>query len=331
LKILITGSAGFIGFHLSELLLRSGWEVIGVDNVSDYYDVNLKEHRLNILKNYERFQFHRLDISTDEFLNSSISHDIEFIVHLAAQAGVRYSIDDPKSYTVSNLLGTQNILELARRQRVKHLLMSSTSSVYGANTQMPFDEIQKTDHPLSYYAATKKSNEIMAHSYSYVFKIPITMFRFFTVYGPWGRPDMALFKFTKNIIEGKKIDVYNHGEMARDFTYVEDLVNAISKLISCIPEEGSNSSKIDSLSKVAPHRIVNIGNSKSVKLMDYISCLEEAIGTKANINFMPMQVGDVEKTEANTELLLSLTGYRPHTEIEVGVRKFVEWYRSYYG
>lgn len=328
---MITGSAGFIGFHLSELLLRSGWEVIGVDNVSDYYDVNLKEHRLNILKNYERFQFHRLDISTDEFLNPDLFGDIPLIVHLAAQAGVRYSIDDPKSYTISNLLGTQNVLELARRQRVKHLLISSTSSVYGANTQMPFDELQQTDHPLSYYAATKKSNEIMAHSYSYVFKIPITMFRFFTVYGPWGRPDMALFKFTKNIIEGEKIDVYNDGKMARDFTYVEDLVNAIYQLISSVPEQGSKSSEIDSLSNVAPHRIVNIGNAQSVKLMDYISCLEKTLKIKADINFMPMQVGDVEKTEANTELLLSLTGFRPHTGIDVGIRKFVEWYKSYYG
>lgn len=330
MRILVTGSAGFIGFHLSELLLQNGWDVIGIDNLSDYYDVSLKESRLNILKNHRSFKFRKLDISSDSFINSELLKGIDYIIHLAAQAGVRYSIEDPSSYTVSNLVGTQNVLELARRQKVKHLLMSSTSSVYGANQHIPFDELQKTDHPLSYYAATKKSNEIMAHSYSYLFNIPVTIFRFFTVYGPWGRPDMALFKFTKNIIQGKPIDVYNQGKMERDFTYVKDLVHAIDKLIFCIPEANQNLSESDSISKVASHRIVNIGNSKNVTLMEYIATLENILGKKAVINFMPMQAGDVEKTKASTSLLKSLTDYNPDTEVKVGIRKFVEWYRSYY-
>lgn len=331
MRILITGNAGFIGFHLSELLLRSGYEIVGVDNLSEYYSVSLKEDRLAILKKYKRFYFEKLDISSEDFLNCELFKDVDCIVHLAAQAGVRHSIDDPKSYTVSNLLGSQNILELARQNRVKHLLMASTSSVYGANTQMPFNELQQTDSPLSYYAATKKSNEIMAHSYSHIFKIPITMFRFFTVYGPWGRPDMALFKFTKNILDNVPIDVYNDGKMFRDFTYIGDLVQAISKLIECVPLGENKISEHDRLSKVAPYRIVNIGNSRSVALMDYIDSLERALEKKAIINFLPMQIGDVERTEADTALLMKLTGYVPDTSVDTGIQNFVKWYQSYHG
>lgn len=331
MKVLITGSAGFIGFHLSELLLQKGYQVIGIDNLCDYYDVKLKENRINLLKNHNNFKFYKLDISSLENLNILLDQESNIIVHLAAQAGVRYSIENPNSYTKSNLLGTQNILELARKLNVRHLLISSTSSVYGANTNLPFIEKADTNHPLSYYAATKKANEVMAHSYSYMFGLPITLFRFFTVYGPWGRPDMALFKFTNNIFNGLPIDVYNGGKMERDFTFVTDLVKAIEKLINCVPEIDKPVSKLDSLSAIAPHRIVNIGNSNRVPLMYYINCIEQELGMSAKINFMPMQVGDVQKTEANNDLLHALTLFKPNVSVEEGIGEFIKWFRDYYG
>ena len=330
MKILVTGSAGFIGFHLSRLLLENGYEVIGVDNYNDYYDPTLKRRRTALLQNTNRaFTQIECDISSKDFNEQISLHHPSIIIHLAAQAGVRYSIDNPEAYVNSNLVGTFRILELAKDLKVSHLLIASTSSVYGANTDMPFSEQQKCDTQISFYAATKKSNESMAHSYSHNYGIPTTMFRFFTVYGPWGRPDMALFKFTKNILSGKSIDVYNNGEMSRDFTFVEDLVKSIELLIDKTPSQ-EPVGIFDSLSEVAPFRIVNIGNSKPIALMEYIKTLEEELGCTANINFMPMQQGDVQATASNIDLLYALTNYKPTTTIKEGVRSFVKWYKKEY-
>ncbi len=333
MKILITGSSGFIGFHLSKLLLNEGFEVHGFDGMTKYYDVNLKLKRQSILFKYPKFSASNGMLEEGNKFND-ISNDFkpDIIIHLAAQAGVRYSLENPRAYIDSNIIGTFNVLEVAKKHDVKHLLMASTSSVYGANLNMPFSENDKTDTQLTIYAATKKSNESMAHSYAYLWKIPTTMFRFFTVYGPWGRPDMALFKFVSSILKDEPIDIYNEGDMYRDFTYVDDLVNSIRLLIDTIPSLKSENIDLKSNlhSPVAPYRVVNIGNSNKVRLLDFIEAIEEILQKKAIKNFMPMQKGDVHATWADTSLLQSLTGQNPKTDFYDGISKFIEWYREYY-
>lgn len=329
-RVLVTGSAGFIGFHLSELLLSSGALVLGFDAYTDYYDVRLKRDRSSRLRGYSNYSEVEGKLEDAALLNEAAQDfQPQVIVHLAAQAGVRYSLENPRAYVDANIVGTFNIMEVAREHAVSHLLMASTSSVYGANTEMPFDEGQKTDHPLTIYAATKKANEVMAHSYAHIYQLPTTLFRFFTVYGPWGRPDMALFKFTTGILESEPIDVYNEGEMYRDFTFVTDLVRAIALLIPVAPSE-SNRQSVDTLSTVAPHRFVNIGNSNTVKLTEFIEAIEQALDKKALLNLLPMQTGDVPATWADAGLLRALTGYAPKTDYKTGVQEFVRWYRDYY-
>jgi len=326
---LVTGSAGFIGFHTCARLLDDGWRVIGIDAMTDYYDVALKEARLAHLLPRDGFTEVRARIEVPGVLHDLFAtHRPEAVIHLAAQAGVRHSIDNPESYVEANLIGTFRLLEAMRAFPPAHSLLASTSSAYGANTRMPYAENMKTDHPMSFYAATKKANEVMAHSYAHLYRLPVTMFRFFTVYGPWGRPDMALFKFTKAILEDRPVDVYNHGEMARDFTYVTDLVDGIVRLIAAVP--GTDPVEGDSLSPVAPHRIVNIGNSTSVRLLDFIEAIEAATGRRAQKNFMDMQPGDVPATWAESSLLQHLTQYKPQTPVSEGVARFVAWYRDFY-
>ncbi|HWJ39029.1 MAG TPA: GDP-mannose 4,6-dehydratase [Sphingomicrobium sp.] len=333
-RIFITGTAGFIGYHLAELLLSQGLEVHGFDGMTDYYDVRLKQRRHQMLLQKPGFAATEGRLEDEELLRRTIADfQPDAIVHLAAQAGVRYSLEQPRTYVDSNVVGTFNILEIARSLGTKHLLIASTSSVYGANTEMPFDEREKADTQLSIYAATKKAGESMAHSYAHLFEIPITMFRFFTVYGTWGRPDLALFKFVDAILDGRPIDVYNHGDMERDFTYVADLVRAISLLIQTPPPEMEGRGEIsdnDSLSPVAPFRIVNIGNSHPVKLLDFIEEIEDCLGKKAERNYLGMQPGDVRATWADASLLKELTGYQPQTSVREGVARFVEWFRDYY-
>lgn len=332
--IMVTGSAGFIGYHLCRILLAEGFRVVGVDSMSDYYDVGLKRARHEALMRSNAFSAEEFDIlDADRLMAFAEQAQPEVIVHLAAQAGVRYSLENPRAYVDTNVTGTFNVMEVARALKVSHLLMASTSSVYGANTAMPFAETDKCDMPLTIYAATKKANEAMAHSYAHIWDLPTTMFRFFTVYGPWGRPDMALFKFTKGILEGTPIDVYNHGDMWRDFTYVEDLVRGIRLLIDAVPQRPMSADDIeagDSLSPVAPFRIVNIGNSEKVRLVDFIDAIEAEVGRPAIRNVLPMQPGDVPATWANADLLRRLTGYAPQTDIRTGIKAFVAWYRSYY-
>ena len=331
--VFITGTAGFIGFHLARLLLAEGFRVHGYDGMTAYYDVRLKQRRHAMLRQNEGFTATEALLEDRAALAQAVdAAKPDVIVHLAGQAGVRYSLENPRAYIETNITGTFNVMELARDHKVRHLLMASTSSVYGANEIMPFRETDKADTPLTIYAATKKANEAMGHSWAHIYGLPVTMFRFFTVYGPWGRPDMALFKFTKGILEGTPIDIYNHGDMWRDFTYVEDLVRGIRLLIdtpSALPEgpvaEG------DSLSPAAPYRVVNIGNSDKVRLMDFIDAIEQETGRKAIRNYLPMQAGDVPATWADASLLKSLTGYAPQTPFREGVRRFVEWYRDYYG
>ena len=333
MKVLITGSAGFIGFHLAKLLLDKGFTVHGYDGITDYYDSVLKNNRHKILMKNSKFTA-TIGMLEDEDKFYSIAKQFkpEIIIHLAAQAGVRYSLENPRSYIDSNIVGTFNVMEVARKEKIKHLLMASTSSVYGANVKMPFIEKEKTDSQLTIYAATKKANESMAHSYAYLWKIPTTMFRFFTVYGPWGRPDMALFKFASAIINNKPIDIYNQGEMYRDFTYIDDLVHSIYLLINKIPFNSSDTENLskDNVSPVAPYRVVNIGNSTKIKLLDFIEIVEDVIGKKAIRNYMPMQKGDVMSTWADTSVLQNLTGYHPKTNVKDGVKNFVNWYRKYY-
>ena len=334
-KVLVTGSAGFIGFHLSRVLLEEGFAVVGFDGMTDYYDVRIKQRRHQMLLQNQHFSAHVGRLEDFEALRSlALAEKPDVIVHLAAQAGVRYSLENPRAYLDANIVGTFNVMECARELGVQHLLMASTSSVYGANDVMPFHEREKTETPLTFYAATKKANEAMGHSYAHLWSLPTTMFRFFTVYGPWGRPDMALFKFTKGILNGESIDIYNHGEMYRDFTYVTDLVRAIRLLIDAVPQRPESADAIeegDSLSVAAPFRVVNIGNGEKVRLLDFVDAIEDELGIPVERNFMDMQPGDVPATWADNALLQRLTGYTPQTSFREGVAKFVAWYREYYG
>ena len=332
MKVFVTGSSGFIGFHLSKKLLEKGHSVKGFDSMNKYYDVKIKKARLKILKKYKKFSFTKNKLENKKILTDSILRfKPTIIIHLAAQAGVRYSIENPKAYMDSNITGTYNIIELAKKINIKHLLIASSSSVYGANKKLPFTEIDKTETQLSIYAATKKSTESIAHSYSNIWRVPITMLRFFTVYGPWGRPDMALFKFTKGIINKKKIDIYNNGKMYRDFTFIDDIVNGITALINKAPNLNQlGKIRNDSLSPVAPFRILNIGNTKKIFLLDFINELEKQLGKKAIRNYMKMQKGDVKITVSNTSLLRKITNYNPKTNYKTGIKKFLEWYLFYY-
>ena len=330
MRVLVTGSAGFIGFHTCLRLLEAGASVLGIDNFDPYYDVSLKEARNARLEAHERFTVDRIgieDMSAFEGVWRDFAPDVA--IHLAAQAGVRYSVDHPESYIRSNLIGTFNVLELARHHPVRHLLAASTSSIYGANTDMPFTETQRTQTPVSLYAATKGSTELMGHSYSHLYGTPMTFFRFFTVYGPWGRPDMALFKFADAMRKGEPIDLYNNGEMVRDFTYIDDLVTGIVRLIEAVP--GNTPVAGDSLSPVAPFRVVNIGGGKPTPLMDYVAALERAMGVTAQKRMLPMQMGDVRATDASPALLHALVGEIPATPLDSGVQAFWDWYRDYCG
>jgi UDP-glucuronate 4-epimerase len=333
-RFLITGSAGFIGYHLAHRLLADGHVVAGVDGLTPYYDVKLKEARHGQLAQSNRFTAHIAMLEDDERLTEIVeAAKPDVIFHLAAQAGVRYSLENPRAYVDSNVTGTFNLLEIVRRNPVQHLIFASTSSIYGANKKVPFAETDPTDQPLSLYAATKKAGELMAHNYAHLWNVPVTAVRFFTIYGPWGRPDMALFKFVEAILNGRPIDIFGEGRMSRDFTYVADLVEAMVRLVPCVPASPGSGGKIpgDSLSPVAPFRVVNLGGGEPVELLDFVEAIENALGRKAERNLMPMQPGDVPTTFANADLLERLTGYRPATRVEEGVARFVEWYREYYG
>ena len=333
MKILVTGAAGFIGFHTSELLLSRGDEVIGLDNLNDYYDVSLKEARLAKLSGRPGFRFHRLELSDRAGMEALFAQEKpQRVIHLAAQAGVRYSIQNPHAYVDSNLVGFMNILEGCRHQGVEHLVYASSSSVYGANTTMPFSVHHTVDHPLSLYAATKKANELMAHTYSHLYRLPTTGLRFFTVYGPWGRPDMAMFLFTKAILAGQPIDVFNQGKMRRDFTYIDDIVQGVVRTCDrvapvnpdwtgAVPDPGTSS---------APYRIYNIGNNQPAELMHVIDCLEKTIGKTVEKRMLPMQAGDVPATYADVDALTEAVDFKPATPIELGIERFIAWYREYY-
>jgi UDP-glucuronate 4-epimerase len=318
-KIFITGVAGFIGFHTALACLKNGNTIIGIDNLNDYYDVSLKQDRLKILEQFSNFKFAKIDIADESALTDFYKqHSPNIIIHLAAQAGVRYSLDNPRAYINSNIVGFLNMLELARAHKPNHFIYASSSSVYGGNTKLPFAESDPVDTPQSLYAATKKSNELMAYSYAHLYQIPLTGLRFFTVYGAWGRPDMAYFKFAKAMVGGKTIDVYNHGDMKRDFTYIDDIVSGILNLIDRPP------------TITPPHAVYNIGHHKPEPLMDMIKILEIELGVKANINFMPMQAGDVVATYADIDLLKTLTGFEPKTNLNDGLKEFVKWFKEYY-
>ena len=331
MRLLITGTAGFIGFHLARRLLADGHTVVGVDGMTPYYDVRLKEARHAILAGFPRFAAHKIMLEDAEALAAAARAAApEAIVHLAAQAGVRYSLENPRAYIDANLIGTFNVLEVARQLEVEHLLLASTSSVYGGNDKLPFSERDKADIPLTLYAATKKATEAMSHSYSHLWRIPTTVVRFFTVYGPWGRPDMALFKFVRAILAGEEIELYNRGDMQRDFTYVDDLVEAIVRLTRTRPVAGEPVGEADSLSPVAPWRVVNIAGGHPVPLLDYVAEIERSLGRTARRRLLPMQAGDVPATRSDTELLMALIGYRPQTPVSVGVKAFCDWYRDYH-
>jgi UDP-glucuronate 4-epimerase len=334
-KILVTGAAGFIGFHLAKrLLLKRGVEVVGLDNLNDYYDVNLKYGRLKQLEEYPGFRFVRMELADREAVARLFSEErFDTVVNLAAQAGVRYSLENPHAYIDSNIVGFTNILEGCRHNKVKHLVYASSSSVYGANTAMPFSVHHNVDHPVSLYAATKKANELMAHTYSSLYGIPTTGLRFFTVYGPWGRPDMALFLFTKAILEGRPIDVFNHGKMRRDFTYVDDVVEGVVRVTDRIPQGNPawSGTSPDPGTSYAPYRIYNIGNNSPVELLHFIEVLEKALGREAVKRFLPIQPGDVPATFADVDDLMADVGFKPETSIEDGIARFVQWYRGYYG
>lgn len=328
-RALVTGSSGFIGFHLCRRLLAEGWQVTGLDAMTAYYDVALKERRRGMLLQSPGFRSVEARVETPGVMAgvmAGLVEGAEVVIHLAAQAGVRHSIEAPRSYVEANLLGTYEVLEAARAHPPAHLLIASTSSVYGSNTAMPYAEGDRADHPMSFYAATKKAGEGMAHAYAHLYGVPTTLFRFFTVYGPWGRPDMALFKFTRAILSGEPIEIYNHGDMRRDFTFIDDLVEGIVRLIAAVPEVGE-----EGASPVAPWRVVNIGNGAPVGLMDFVAAVEAATGRVAEKRFLPMQPGDVPATWADASLIESLTGPLPRTDVREGVQRFVDWYREYYG
>ena len=332
MKYLVTGAAGFIGFHVSKRLLDAGHQVVGMDNLNDYYDVSLKQARLALLV-HPGFHFHMLDLADRESMAALFAEErFDRVIHLAAQAGVRYSIDNPHAYADSNLTGFLNVLEGCRHNQIQHLLYASSSSVYGLNRKMPFATDDSVDHPVSLYAATKKANELMAHTYSHLYGLPTTGLRFFTVYGPWGRPDMALFKFTKAMLEGKSIDVYNFGKMKRDFTYIDDIAEAIVRLQDIIPQTDAQWTVETGTpaTSIAPYRVYNIGNSAPVELMDYIKALEEALGIEATKNMLPLQPGDVLETSADTQALYDVIGFKPETTVKDGVKNFVDWYRDFY-
>ncbi|WKN33497.1 NAD-dependent epimerase [Porifericola rhodea] len=332
-KVLITGAAGFIGFHLSQRLCEQGFQVVGIDNLNDYYDPNLKKDRLKILEELDSFTFHKIDLLEKDRIDQLFEQErFHYIVNLAAQAGVRYSLVNPYAYIDANVTGFLNILEACRHFPVEHLVYASSSSVYGANTKMPFSIHHNVDHPVSLYAATKKSNELMAHTYSNLYDIPTTGLRFFTVYGPYGRPDMALFLFTKAILDDEPIKVFNNGEMKRDFTYVDDIVEGIVKLLPHIakPNVDWDGQKPDAASSFAPYAIYNIGNNNPVKLMDFIHTLEQALGKEAKKNMMPIQDGDVPATFADVNDLIKDVGFKPSTPLNEGIQKFVDWYKTYY-
>ena len=342
MKVLVTGNAGFIGFHTSKRLLEEGHQVIGLDNLNNYYDVSLKKARLSCLektaeisrKKFDNdYSFFKIELNDkDSLFQLFRSEKFDTVIHLAAQAGVRYSLKNPSVYIESNIMGFLNILESCRHNEIKHLTYASTSSVYGSNTDIPFKEDNSADHPIQLYASTKRSNELMAHSYSYLFNLPTSGLRFFTVYGPWGRPDMALFKFTKGIIEGLPIDIYNDGKHSRDFTYVDDVVKGIISVNECPAEIDTNwdSSKPNPSSSNCPYRILNIGNNKTVELMTYISALENELGKKARKNFLPLQEGDIQNTASDTSKINTLVGFKAKTDIEEGISNFVKWYKDYY-
>jgi UDP-glucuronate 4-epimerase len=332
-KILVTGAAGFIGFHLSRRLLAEGNAVVGLDNLNSYYDITLKQARLKLLEENENFRFVRADLADREAMERLFGENrFETVANLAAQAGVRYSLENPRAYMDSNLVGFLNILEGCRHHGVKHLVFASSSSVYGANTRMPFSVHDNVDHPLSLYAATKKANELMAHAYACLYKLPCTGLRFFTVYGPWGRPDMALFLFTRAILENRPIDVFNEGRMERDFTYIDDIVEGLVRILERVPapNPGWQGDSPDPSSSFAPYRLYNIGNNRPVALTEFIEVLEEQLGRKAIRNLLPMQAGDVPTTRADVDDLMAAVGFRPATPIKEGIRRFVAWYRDYY-
>lgn len=332
MKFLVTGAAGFIGFHASERLLQAGHQVVGIDNLNEYYDVSLKQARLDLLAS-PGFSFRKIDLADRENMAHLFATEkFDRVIHLAAQAGVRYSLENPHVYAESNLIGHLNVLEGCRHNKVQHLLYASSSSVYGLNRKMPFSTDDSVDHPVSLYAATKKANELMSHTYSHLYGLPTTGLRFFTVYGPWGRPDMALFKFTKAMLEGKSIDVYNYGKMKRDFTYIDDIVEAIVRMQEVIPQANPTWTVETGTpaSSSAPYHVYNIGNSSPVELMDYITALEEALGIEAQKNMLPIQPGDVLETSADTQPLYETIGFKPQTSVKDGVKRFVEWYRNFY-